>query len=102
MTLVSVGRPRSVPAGAGRRGLEAPGALVAEKIVAREDVVHAEAVGARVALADVALEEAVVVHDGAALLVLKELLRRGAAARLAAARHLHGHEYPPDRKPVRE
>ena len=46
-----------------RRGLEAPGALVAEEIVAREDVVDLEAVGAGVSLADVALEEAVVAHN---------------------------------------
>ena len=91
-----------MPAGAGRRRLEAPRALMTEKIVAGEDVVHPEAVGAGVALADVALEETIVAHDRAALLILKELLRRGAAARLATARQLHGHEYPPDRIPVQE
>jgi hypothetical protein len=62
-------------AAVGRGVSERAGALVAEEVVGREDVVDLEAVGARVALADVALEESVVVDDGGAFAVIEK--RRG-------------------------
>ena len=76
-------RKRSVSAGARRRRLEGLGALVAQEVVAGEDVVDLQAVRTRVALADVALEERVVADDGGSPSITQESLRRGAAARLA-------------------
>ena len=74
---------RSVIGGAGRRRGEALGALVAEEVVAREDRVDLQAVGAGVPLADVALEEPVVADDARPLAVRKEGLGRRAVAGLA-------------------
>jgi hypothetical protein len=54
-----------------------------KKVVAREDVVHLEAIGAGVALADVALEKTLAVDDTPALAVGEAALRRGLAAGLA-------------------
>src|SRR5215510_6309255 len=55
---------RSVSARAGWRRLEAPHALVAEEVVAGEDVVDLQALGAGIPLADVALEEGLVADHG--------------------------------------
>jgi hypothetical protein len=62
------------------RVAEALRALVAQEVVPREDVVHLEALSARVALADVALEEAVLVQNGGALPVVQEVGICGTAA----------------------
>ena len=73
----------SVPSRPRRGRLESLRALVAEEVVAGEDVVDLQAFRAGVALADVALEERVVAHDGGSPSITQESLRRGAAARLA-------------------
>jgi hypothetical protein len=51
--------------------VELAGAQVAEEVVARVDVVDAQAVGAGVALTDVALQERGVVNDRIATAVLE-------------------------------
>src|SRR5262249_51709466 len=75
----------SVAAGPGGRRLEAARALVAEEVVPREDVVHLQALGAGVPLADVALEEGLVVDHGLAPAVTQEALRSGPATGLAGS-----------------
>jgi hypothetical protein len=92
---------RSVAARSRRRRLEGLRALVAEEVVAGEDVVDLQAVRAGVALADVALEERIVANDGSSPSITQETLRRGAAARLAGKvihREIHrerwGHALP--------
>src|SRR5258707_15770143 len=76
-------RNGSVAARPRGRRLEGLRTLVAEEVVAGEDVVDLQAVRAGVALADVALEERVVANDGGSPSITQESLRRGAAARLA-------------------
>jgi hypothetical protein len=71
------------------RRLELARALVAEKIVARVDVVNPEAVGARVALADVALQERGVVDERFAAAIGEAALGHGLPTRLTTARWLH-------------
>src|SRR5262245_38440197 len=78
----------SVPA-MGRGIAERADALVAEEVVAGEDVVDLEAVRAGIALADVALQEAVVVDDTGALAVVEQADALGPAARLAGGRWCH-------------
>jgi hypothetical protein len=95
-------RARSVSASSRRRRLERLRALVTEKVVAGEDVVDLQAFGARVALADVALEERVVANDVGSPSIAQEALRCGAAAGLAEGRVVHreihrgrwGHDAP--------
>ena len=87
-------------AGARRRGLEALRALVAQEVVAAEDVVHLEAIGAGVSLADVALEERLVGDDRAPLLVVEERLARGTLAGLAGVGHWWGTVGRPGQAPV--
>lgn len=77
----------SVAARPGGRGLEPLRALVAEEVVAAEDVVDLEALGAGVPLADVALEQGLVADHRAPLLVGKERLARGTLAGLAVRGH---------------
>jgi len=62
---------------------------VAEEVVAGNDVVHAQALGAREPLADVALQEVVVVDDVLAAPVLEAVRRHVLAARLAAKGRFH-------------
>ena len=62
---------------------------MAEEVVARADVVDAQAVGAGVAFADVALEQRRVVDDRVATPVLEPALGHGLPARLTTARWLH-------------
>ena len=76
-----------MPAGAGGRLLEPLGALVAEEVVAGEDLVHLETFRARVSLADVALEEALVAYDRLPLAVVQEAVRHGPPARLTGGMH---------------
>jgi len=73
----------------GRRVSERSGALVAEEVVTRQDVVHLETLGASIALADVALQEGVVVDDAAAFAVIEERSRGGSTAGLAGGRWRH-------------
>src|SRR5687767_14975811 len=73
----------SVPARTWRRRLKTPRAVVTEEVVAREDIVDLQAVGAGVPLADVALEERFMTHDRGTLAVAKKGLRRHPSARLA-------------------
>src|SRR5207237_1153818 len=92
----------SVSARPRRRRLERLGALVTEEVVPGEDVVHLQAFGARVALADVALEERVVANHTGSPSVAQEALRLGATARLAGRVMIHleihrerrGHDSP--------
>ena len=84
----SAPRTRSVAARPRGRRLEPLRALVAEEVVAADEVVHLQAIGARVPLADVALEERFVRDEGAPLLVVEERLARRAAAGLAGGGHL--------------
>src|SRR5688500_14941041 len=80
-------RTDSVAARAGRRLLEPLGALVAEEVVPAEDVVDLEAFRARVALADVALEQRLVDDHARPLPVAEEGLGRGTPAGLAVGGH---------------
>src|SRR6187401_3012415 len=73
----------SVPARPRWGRLESLRALVAEEVVAGEDVVDLKAFRAGVALTDVALEEGVVANDAASASIAQEVFRSGAAARLA-------------------
>ena len=77
------------------RGKQLLSAFVTEEVVAREDVVDLEAVGAREALADVALQQALVAHDLAASLVGVLARRRRSEARLATARRFHAPSVAP-------
>ena len=61
---------------------ESARALVTEEVVTGEDVVHTEAVGADEALADVALQERLVVNDLCALAVAEQTFAYGTVARL--------------------
>jgi hypothetical protein len=72
-----------------RRRLEGLDALVTEEVVPGEDVVHLKAFGARVPLADVALEERVVANHAGSPSVAQEALRLGATARLAGRVMIH-------------
>ena len=81
---------RLVPAAAARGLLQLVRARVAEKVVARDDVVHAQALGAGEALADVALQQVPVVDDVLAATVLEPCRRDGFLARLAADGRFHG------------
>src|SRR5438093_10797383 len=72
-----------------QRVAEGPGALVAEEVVAREDVIDLQALRAGVALADVALQERVVVDDTAALAVVEQGPGGASPARLAGGRWRH-------------
>ena len=65
-------------------------ALMAEEIVAGEDVVDLEALGARKALADVALQQTLAVDDAGSLSIAEQRPDRGTLARLAAGGGLHG------------
>src|SRR5262245_20028590 len=73
----------SVPAAA-RWSPEPLRAFVAEEIVAGEDVVDLEAVGAGEALADVALEEALAADEAAALAIREQTVVGRALAGLAS------------------
>ena len=77
------------PFATARRRAEAAGAVVAQEVVARNDVVDLEALGAGIALAYVALQEAFALHDRAALLVDETALADGLAAGLARGGGLH-------------
>jgi hypothetical protein len=72
-----------------RRGREGPRALVTQEVVAREDVVHLEAVGAGIALAYIALEESGMAHGLLPFTVGEAAFGGGAPARLAGTRRLH-------------
>jgi hypothetical protein len=77
----------------GRRA-ELPGAVVTEEVVAREDVVDLQALRAGEALADVALQEALVVHYARALAIAQEGVAGGPMAGLAEAGRLHPRSSP--------
>ena len=77
----------SVPAAAG--GFELPGAFVTEEVVAREQVVDTQAIGAGVALADVTLEQTLVVDEGRSLAVRQAAFGRRLPAGLAKAGGFH-------------
>src|SRR5258706_8797174 len=64
-------------------------ALVTEKIVARQDVVDLQALGACEALAHVALKQALVTNDGITFAVRELSGLCWTAARLAVGRGLH-------------
>ncbi len=70
-------------------GREGARALVAQEVIAREDVVDLEAVGAGIALAYVALQEGRVANRLLALAVGEASLGGGAPAGLAGTRGLH-------------
>ena len=57
-------------------------ALVTEEIVTGENVVHTQAVGADEALADVALQERLIVNDLCAFAVAEQTFAYGTVARL--------------------
>ena len=65
------------------------GALVAQEVIAGEEVVDLQAVRARVPLADVALEESPVPDHVVAPIVRKAAFLDGPSAGLAATRGLH-------------
>ena len=73
-----------------RRGSDPARALMTQEVISREDVVDAQALGARKALADVALEQRLVVDLGAALAVDEPRFRDRLAAGLATDRRFHG------------
>lgn len=83
-------RKRLVPAAPPTGLFELARAGVAEEVVAGVDVVDAEAIGTGEALADVALQQVVVVHDVLAAAVLEAARGHGLTARLAADERLHG------------
>jgi len=70
--------------------LHLTGAVVAHEVVPRDDLVDPEAIRAREALADVALQQIRVAHDGVAPPVEQTLVGRGSAAGLAESWRLHG------------
>jgi hypothetical protein len=70
--------------------LELPSTIVADEIVTGADVVDAKAVGARVALADVALQKSVVVNDALSPSVLQTALGDRLPAGLASTGRFHG------------
>ena len=72
-----------------RRGPERLRADVAQEVVAGKDVVDLEAERARVALADVALQEGLVVDGGTALAIREQGGGRSTAAGLAGVGRLH-------------
>src|SRR2546430_13198181 len=74
--------PRQSVSAMGRRVSEGSGALVAEEVVCRQDVVDLETLGAGVALADVALQEVVVVDEATAFPVIEERSGGGSTAGL--------------------
>jgi hypothetical protein len=71
------------------RLLELARAHVAEEVVARADLVDAEALGAGVALADVALQERVIVDNLVPPAVLESALCDGSPTGLTAGGGLH-------------
>ena len=71
------------------RFLELSGAVVAHEVVARQDVVDPEAVGAGKPLARVALEQALAVQAGVAPAVVEEAAPRLPAAGLAGRGRMH-------------
>src|SRR5262245_2826167 len=79
---------RSVAAVLGR-GADLPRALVPAEVVPREDVVDPQAVGAGEPLADVALQQGLVVDEGVALPIDEQGLGDRLAAGLATARRFH-------------
>ena len=85
-----------VSAAPARGLLQLARALVAEEVVARDDVVHAQALGAGEALAHVALQQVTVVDDVLAATVLEPVRADVLLARLAADRRFHrrGNEAP--------
>jgi hypothetical protein len=73
------------------RGPELSGARVTKEVVPRQDVVHAKALGAGEALADVALKERLVVDQRVVALAVDEpSFGHGLLAGLATARRFHG------------
>jgi hypothetical protein len=52
---------------------EASGTLVAEEVVAGDDLVHLQALRARISLTDVALEQALLVENRGALAVVQQM-----------------------------
>src|SRR5260221_1508598 len=70
--------------------LQLPGAYVAEEVEAREEVVDTQAVGAGVALADVTLEQALVVDEGRSLAVHQTGFTHRLPAGLTTAWRFHG------------
>src|SRR5262245_20814330 len=82
------GRRPSVPAVEGCR-LDLPSTDMAEEVVAREDVVDPEALGAGEAFGDVALQEAFVSDVRRPPPVVERALRGGLEARLAGHGRLH-------------
>src|SRR5262249_18142430 len=81
-------------AGLDRRGLDLPSTDMAEEVVAREDVVDPEALGAGEALADVALQEALVSDVRRPPSVAERALRGGLEAGLAGRGRLHPNTSP--------
>ena len=74
-----------------RRGPDLASALVAEEVVSGKDVINAQALGAGEPLADVALEQRLIVDDPVVALAVDETgLRDRLTARLATARRFHG------------
>jgi hypothetical protein len=69
--------------------LELAGTLVAEEVVPRVDVVDPQALRTRIALADVTLQQGVIVDDGFASTVLEPALGHRLPARLATTGGLH-------------
>ena len=83
-------RAELVTAGAGRRSAEGLGAGVTEEVVAGEDVVDLEALGAGEALAHVALQERLVEHGGTPLAIREQGGSRVSSTGLAGIAGLHG------------
>ena len=84
-------RPRATSvARCPRRGrFERFRALVTKEVVPGEDVVDLKTLRARVTLADVALQERVVAHDGGTATVAQQALRLGPLARLTGGMLIH-------------
>ena len=72
--------PEGSVAGLQPRHLHLPGAGVTEEVVAGEDVVDPKAVGTGESLADVALKQALLGHDRAALAIVEQAVRDRLAA----------------------
>ena len=72
-----------------RLGEELLRAIVADEVVAGEDLVDLEALRAGEAVAHVALQQSLVRHDLAALPIGEQRGARNATTRLAAGRELH-------------
>jgi hypothetical protein len=85
----TVGQTPSVPAIGRARGSQLARALVTEKVVARDDVIHLQALRASEPFADVALEQALVVHDIDAPVVAEQALGGDPAAGLTVSRQFH-------------